>query len=95
MVGSAVLEHPEASGAAASAIRNICHSCGRYLAGSYLEGLMQLYQKVQGQGAAAPPGTQKLAERDVVAVELLRSDRSAFMICMHSRAMLQLSLDTI
>lgn len=35
---------------------------------------MQLYQKVQGQGAAAPPGTQKLAERDVVAVSLLPSD---------------------
>ena len=35
---------------------------------------MQLYQKVQGQGAAAPPGTQKLAERDVVAVSLLLSD---------------------
>lgn len=62
------LEHTEASGAAASAIRNICHSCGRYLASSYLEGLMQLYQKVQGQGAAAPIGTQKLAERDVLAI---------------------------
>ena len=35
---------------------------------------MQLYQKVQGQRAAAPPGTQKLAERDVVAVSLLLSD---------------------
>ena len=35
---------------------------------------MQLYQKVQGQGAAAPPGTQKLDERDVVAVSFLPSD---------------------
>ena len=65
------LEHAEAAGAAASAIRNICHSCGRYLAASYLDGLMQLYQKVQGQGTMAPAGSQKLAEQDVVAVGLL------------------------
>ena len=62
------LEHAEAAGAAASAIRDVCHSCGRYLAASYLDGLMQLYQKVQGQGAAAPAGAQTLAEQDVVAV---------------------------
>ena len=29
---------------------------------------MQLYQKVQGQGAAAPVGSHKLAEQDVQAV---------------------------
>lgn len=77
----AVLEHTEASGAAASAIRNICHSCGRYLASSYLEGLMQLYQKVQGQGAAAPIGTQKLAERDVLAVSLPYTTDNRVMVC--------------
>ena len=41
---------------------------------------MQLYQKVQGQGAAAPPGTQKLAERDVVAVKL--PSNSQLGVCM-------------
>ena len=29
---------------------------------------MQLYQKVQGQGAAAPAGSHKLVEQDVQAV---------------------------
>lgn len=31
---------------------------------------MQLYQKVQGQGAAAPAGSHKLAEQDVQLVSL-------------------------
>ena len=38
---------------------------------------MQLYQKVQGQGAAAHPGKQKLAERDVMAVGLLLGESLA------------------
>lgn len=62
------LEHSESAGAAATAIRHICHSCGKYLAASHLDALMQLYQKVQGQGAAAPASSHKLLEQDVQAV---------------------------
>jgi len=51
-------------------MRHICHSCGKYLAASHLNALMQLYQKVQGQGAAAPAGSHKLLEQDVQAVSL-------------------------
>lgn len=36
---------------------------------------MQLYQKVQGQGAAAPAGSHKLAEQDVQAVSAAAYDR--------------------
>ena len=53
------LEHSESATAAATAIRNVCSSCGTILADSHLDVLLQLYQKVQGQGAAVPAGAQK------------------------------------
>ena len=62
----AALEQADSSAAAASAIRHICYDCGPYIAASYLEVLLQLYQKVQGQGAIAA----KLRERDVQQVLL-------------------------
>ena len=56
---------------------------------------MQLYQKVQGQGAAAPAGTQKLAERDVVAVSLLTLTDQRLccldILCRHPSTRLQLT----
>ena len=67
---SSGLEHSESATAAATAIRNVCSSCGTFLAESHLDVLLQLYQKVQGQGAAAPAGAQKLQEQGVPSVRL-------------------------